>query len=142
MGRFGRLLPGPHRKGDTVAVRVIRREFAADRWFRACLREQVDVVSRIRSPRVAAAVLHRVLRVGPDLRGLDPGLVPVVAACLHPDPARRPAPREVRAALAAACHEPACFPTADDIPAPAHGSRPHFRRRHRHGSRSADHGPS
>src|SRR5215213_3232492 len=37
-----------------------------------------------------AAVLHRVLRVGPDLRGLDPGIAPVVAACLHPDPAQRP----------------------------------------------------
>ncbi len=48
-----------------------------------------------------AAVLHRVLRVGPDLRGLDPGLVPIVAACLHPDPARRPPPRGVRDSLAA-----------------------------------------
>ena len=60
-----------------------------------------------------AAVLHRVLRVGPDLRGLAPSLVPVVAACLHPDPARRPAPREVRAALAT----PDTNPLALDIPA-------------------------
>ena len=63
------------------------------------------------------AVLHRVLRVGPDLRGLDPGLVPVVAACLHPDPARRPTPREVRAALAAPAANPPALATADDIPA-------------------------
>ena len=242
MGRFGHLYLARTEKGTRVAVRVIRREFAADRWFRACLREQVDVVSRIRSPRVAAvldadadadapwlateyvpapsiavllsrcgplsvdgvrrlgvelaealeaihgagavhrdlrpgnvlvtaagprvvdagiaraaaaspltrgggligapgylapeqllngpgepasdvfalgsvllhtatwrapfgtgdvvAILHRMLRVGPDLRGLDPGVVPIVAACLHPDPTRRPTPREVRDALA------------------------------------------
>ena len=68
-----------------------------------------------------AAVLHRVLRVGPDLRGLDPGLVPIVAACLHPDPARRPPPRGVRDALAApavAAGEPS--PDGRD-PAPATG---------------------
>ena len=62
-----------------------------------------------------AAVLHRVLRVGPDLRGLAPGLVRVVAACLHPDPARRPAPRKVRAALAAPATNRSA--RADDIPA-------------------------
>ena len=58
------------------------------------------------------AVLHRVLRVGPDLRGLDPGVVPVVAACLHPDPARRPTPGEVRDALRGARRE-AAPPTGD-----------------------------
>ena len=252
MGRFGHLYLARTEKGTRVAVRVIRPEFAADRWFRACLREQVDVVSRIRSPRVAAvldadvdadapwlateyvpapsiavllsrcgpvsvdgvrrlgvelaealeaihgagavhrdlrpgnvlvtaagprvvdagiaraaaaspltrgggligapgylapeqllngpgepasdvfalgsvllhaatwrapfgtgdvvAILHRMLRVGPDLRGLDPGVVPVVAACLHADPSRRPTPGEVRDALA----EPAANPPADD----------------------------
>ena len=43
-----------------------------------------------------AAVLHRVLRVGPDLRGLDPGVVPIVAACLHPDPRSGPPARGAR----------------------------------------------
>ena len=46
MGRLGHLYLARTEKGARVAVRVIRREFAADRWFRACLREQVDVVSR------------------------------------------------------------------------------------------------
>jgi eukaryotic-like serine/threonine-protein kinase len=255
---IGRVHLGRTEKGVRVAVRVIRPEFAADPWFRACLRDEVEVVTRVRGPRVAAlldadadadvpwlateyvpapslatvlsrsgplsvdgvrrlgvelaealeaihgagtvhrnlkpgnvlitaggprvvdvgisraaaaspltrggglvgtpgylapeqllngpgepasdvfalgsvllhaatwrepfgtgdvaTVLHRVLRVGPDLRGLDPGLVPVVASCLHPDPARRPSPREVRDLLLA----PVTAPTAadpDDEPA-------------------------
>jgi serine/threonine protein kinase len=255
VGGLGRVHLARSAKGERIAVRVIRSEFAADRRFRARLREEVDVVARVRSPRVAAvldadvdadvpwlaaeyvpapslavllsrcgplsvdgvrrlgielaealtaihhagavhrdlkpgnvlvtaagprvvdvgivraaavsplsrgggligaagylapeqllngpgepasdvfalgsvllhaatwrapfgsgdvaAVLHRVLRVGPDLRGLDPGLVPVVTACLHPDPARRPAPREVRDALAKPAPSPPATPTGD-----------------------------
>lgn len=65
------------------------------------------------------AVLHRVLRVGPDLRGLAPDLVPVVTSCLHPDPTRRPTPREVREALdpAPTAAEPEPEPT-DAVPQP------------------------
>jgi serine/threonine protein kinase len=264
MGRFGHLHLARTEKGTRVAVRVIRREFAADRWFRACLREQVDVVARIRSPRVAAvldadvdadapwlameyvpapsiaallsrcgplsvdgvrrlgvelaealeaihgagavhrdlrpgnvlvtaagprvvdasvaraaaassltrgggligapgylapeqllngpgepasdvfalgsvllhaatwrapfgtgdvvAVLHRMLRVGPDLRGLDPGVVPIVAACLHPDPTRRPTSREVRDALAEPAAKPPAPATGNDDPPVAESS--------------------
>jgi eukaryotic-like serine/threonine-protein kinase len=245
---IGRVHLGRTDKGVRVAVRVIRPEFAADPWFRACLRDEVEVVTRVRGPRVAAlldadaeadvpwlateyvpapslatvlsrsgplsvdgvrrlgvelvealeaihdagavhrnlkpgnvlitadgprvvdvgitraaaaspltrggglvgtpgylapeqllngpgepasdvfalgsvllhaatwrepfgtgdvtTVLHRVLRVGPDLRGLDPGLVPVVASCLHPDPSRRPSPREVRDLLLAPATAP------------------------------------
>ena len=70
-----------------------------------------------------AAVLHRVLRVGPDLRGLDAGVVPIVAACLHPDPALRPTPREVRDALAEPATSPPSPATRDDDP-PVAGPSP------------------
>lgn len=70
----------------------------------------------------AATVLHRVLRVGPDLRGLDRDLVPLVSSCLHPDPTRRPTVQEVRAALAGpppAAREPDPEPdVADAVPEP------------------------
>jgi serine/threonine protein kinase len=65
-----------------------------------------------------ATVLHRVLRVGPDLRGLDPDLVPLVASCLHPDPTRRPTPAQVRDAL-----DPAPKADAPD-PEPADPANP------------------
>ena len=255
VGRLGRVYLARTGKGERVAVRVIRGEFASDPRFRARLREEVDIVARVRSPRVAAvldadvdadvpwlateyvpapslavllsrcgplsvdgvrrlgvelagalaaihdagavhrdlrpanvlvtaagprvvdvgivraaaaspltrgggligaagylapeqllngpgvpasdvfalgsvllhaatwrapfgtgdvaAVLHRVLRVGPDLRGLDPGVVPIVAACLHPDPALRPTPREVRDALAEPAPGPPAIATGD-----------------------------
>jgi serine/threonine protein kinase len=256
---FGRVHLGRTDKGARAAVRVIRPEFAADAWFRACLRDEVEVAAKVRHPRVAAlleadtetgvpwlaaeyvpapslavmlarcgplsvdgvrrlgvhlaeaveaiheagavhrdlrprnvlitgdgpclvdvgisraaaaspltrgggllgtpgyvapeqllngpgepasdvfalgavllhaatwrepfgtgdiaTVLHRVLRVGPDLRGLAPELVPLVRSCLHPDPTRRPTPTEVRERLApTASSEPAADATADAEP--------------------------
>jgi serine/threonine protein kinase len=68
------------------------------------------------------AVLHRMLRVGPDLRGLDPGVVPIVAACLHPDPTRRPTSREVRDALAEPAAKPPAPATGNDDPPVAESS--------------------
>jgi serine/threonine protein kinase len=65
-----------------------------------------------------ATVLHRVLRVGPDLRGLDPGLAPLVASCLHPDPTRRPTPGEIRAALDATPAPAGPSPATDPDPEP------------------------
>ena len=50
----GRVHLGRTDKGVRVAVRVIRSEFAADPWFRACLRDEVEIVTRVRGPRVAA----------------------------------------------------------------------------------------
>ncbi|RJK93815.1 serine/threonine-protein kinase [Vallicoccus soli] len=43
------------------------------------------------------AVLFRVTRAEADLAGVPAPLAPLVRACLDPDPARRPAPRELRA---------------------------------------------
>ena len=51
---IGRVHLGRTDKGVRVAVRVIRPEFAADPWFRACLRDEVEIVTRVRGPRVAA----------------------------------------------------------------------------------------
>lgn len=56
IGRLGRVHLARTHKGERIAVRVIRGEFAADPRFRACLREEVDVVARVRGPRVAAVL--------------------------------------------------------------------------------------
>src|SRR5690242_14612024 len=56
IGRLGRVHLARTEKGERVAVRVIRGEFAADPRFRTRLREEVAVVSRLRSPRVAAVL--------------------------------------------------------------------------------------
>ncbi|MEU3709321.1 protein kinase domain-containing protein [Streptomyces catenulae] len=47
-----------------------------------------------------AAVLYQVVHGEPDLSGVPDTLLGLVASCLHRDPARRPAPAEVLAALA------------------------------------------
>jgi eukaryotic-like serine/threonine-protein kinase len=53
-------------------------------------------------PGDSAAVLYRVLHSDPDLGGVSPDIAPVLAACLHRDPVRRPDPQSVRDVLAAA----------------------------------------
>ncbi|WP_405743867.1 PQQ-binding-like beta-propeller repeat protein [Streptomyces sp. NBC_01525] len=47
-----------------------------------------------------AAVLYQVVHGEPDLSGVPDALLELVASCLHRDPAQRPAPAEVLAALA------------------------------------------
>lgn len=81
----------------------------------------------------ATAVLHRVLHGAPDLGGLSGDLADVVAACLDRDPGRRPAPEQVRAALAEGGRPPAPgapeepdWPTVvrHRLPAPYRGPSP------------------
>jgi eukaryotic-like serine/threonine-protein kinase len=71
-------------------------------------------------PGDSAAVLHRVLHVDPNLGGVSPDVAPVVAACLHRDPTRRPEPRQVREVLAAAHRRAAAAAAvATEAPPPA-----------------------
>ncbi|MGP9019988.1 serine/threonine-protein kinase [Streptomyces sp. BR1] len=53
----------------------------------------------------AAALVYRIAHGEPDLRGVPESLIPLVQACLHKDPARRPTPQQLAEA------------TAGDVPA-------------------------
>ncbi|MFF5106600.1 protein kinase [Streptomyces sp. NPDC000134] len=65
----------------------------------------------------APDLLYRVRYAEPDLGGVPPALVPVLARCLDKDPARRPATGELAAALtdATGAHGPAAL-LADVLP--------------------------
>jgi eukaryotic-like serine/threonine-protein kinase len=73
----------------------------------------------------AIAVLHRVLHGDPDLGGLSPDVATVVAACLHPDPERRPGLAQVRETLRAAAADDGdeIHPAASVAPAPISGPK-------------------
>ena len=71
-------------------------------------------------PGDSAALLYRVLHSDPDLGGVSPDVAPVLAACLHRDPVRRPDPRSVRDVLTAAQARAAAAATeASGTPSPA-----------------------
>jgi eukaryotic-like serine/threonine-protein kinase len=80
-------------------------------------------------PGDSAAVLHRVLHADPNLGGVSADVAPVVAACLHRDPARRPDPHQVREVLAAAHTRAAAAAAATtEAPPPAPPTRIRGRR--------------
>jgi hypothetical protein len=67
----------------------------------------------------AAAVLERVVRGAPDLRGAPPEVLPLIERCLAKEPARRPAAGlldEVAAVQAALARPPALVPAAGPVP--------------------------
>jgi outer membrane protein assembly factor BamB len=88
-----------------------------------------------------AVMLYRIVHTEPDLEPVPPGLRDLVAACLAKDPARRPAPAELAAALMGAVPlgDPGAFwpPSVarliaghqagvnDSAPADPDGGRPH-----------------
>jgi eukaryotic-like serine/threonine-protein kinase len=74
-------------------------------------------------PGDSAAVLYRVLHSDPDLGGVSPDVAPVLAACLHRDPVRRPDPRGVREVLTAA-QARAASAAAEELATPAPATRP------------------
>lgn len=55
-GRVGALHLGRTDKGTRVMITIIRPEFARDPSFLACLREDLDLAYRVRSPRVTAVL--------------------------------------------------------------------------------------
>jgi serine/threonine protein kinase len=55
-GRVGELHLGRTDKGARLVITIIRPEFARDPAFLACLREDLDLAYRVRSPRVAAVL--------------------------------------------------------------------------------------